>query len=93
MPQHPKTVIIISGPTASGKTALAIELAQYFKTAIISADSRQCYKELHIGVARPTEAELRSVPHFFIASHSLNENVTAKTFETYALHTLSDLFQ
>ncbi len=93
MHQQSKTVIIISGPTASGKTALAIQLAQYFNTSIISADSRQCYKELNIGVARPSIEELHAAPHFFIASHSLNENVTAKTFEEYAIQKTNDLFQ
>lgn len=93
MHQKSKTVIVISGPTASGKTALAIQLAQYFNTSIISADSRQCYKELAIGVARPSLEELESAPHFFIANHSLNENVTAKTFEQYAIEKTNDLFQ
>jgi tRNA dimethylallyltransferase len=63
-----KTVIIIAGPTAVGKTAIAIEIAKLFGTEIISADSRQCYKELKIGVARPSSEELKSVPHHFIAS-------------------------
>ena len=53
-----KTVIIIAGPTASGKTATAIQVAKHFGAEIISADSRQCYKELNIGVARPSEKEL-----------------------------------
>jgi tRNA dimethylallyltransferase len=88
-----KTVIILVGPTAVGKTSVAIELAKYFKTEIISADSRQCYKELKIGVARPSEEELKAVPHHFIASHSVRENVTAATFEQYALQKLDELFQ
>lgn len=92
MPQHKKTVIIVSGPTASGKTALAIQLALHYNTSIISADSRQCYKELNIGVARPAEDELTVAPHFFIASHSLHDTVTAKTFEQFALQTLHELF-
>ena len=66
-----KTVIIIAGPTAVGKTAVAIEIAKHFSTEIISADSRQCYKELNIGVARPSGEELATVPHHFIASHSI----------------------
>ena len=61
-----KTVVIIAGPTAVGKTAVAIELAKHFKTEIISADSRQCYKELNIGVARPSRNELeRSKTSFY----------------------------
>ena len=87
-----KTVIIIAGPTAVGKTALAIELARHFNTEIISADSRQCFKELNIGVARPSEDELRQVKHHFIASHSIQEEVTAATFEEYALQKVNELF-
>ncbi|MBL7700569.1 MAG: tRNA (adenosine(37)-N6)-dimethylallyltransferase MiaA, partial [Chitinophagaceae bacterium] len=60
-----KTVILITGPTASGKTSLAIRVAQHFRTEIISCDSRQCYKEMNIGVAKPTEEELAAVPHYF----------------------------
>lgn len=87
-----KTVIIIAGPTAVGKTAIAIDLALYFQTAIISADSRQCFKELSIGVARPSEKELQQIPHYFIASHSIHEEVTAAGFETYALQKVNELF-
>ena len=61
-----KTCIIIAGPTAVGKTALAIEIAKHFFTEIISADSRQCYKELNIGVAKPSLEELAAVHHYFI---------------------------
>lgn len=80
-----KTVIIIAGPTAVGKTAVAIDVAKGLNTEIISADSRQCYKELNIGVACPSEAELAQVPHHFIASYSITEKVTAAVFEQYAL--------
>ena len=62
-----KQVIVIGGPTAVGKTAAAIQLAKHLGTEIISADSRQCYKELKIGVARPSDEELQEVPHYFIA--------------------------
>ena len=88
-----KTVSIICGPTAVGKTAVAISLAKHFNTEIISADSRQCFKELKIGVARPSEEELREVPHHFVASHSINENVNAVIFEQYALQKVNELFQ
>ena len=88
-----KTVIIIAGPTAVGKTAVGIEVARYFQTEIISADSRQCYKELEIGVARPSPEELAAVPHHFIASHSIAEKVTAATFEEYALQKATALFE
>ncbi len=88
-----KTVIIIAGPTAVGKTSVAIELAKRLDTEIISADSRQCYRELDIGVARPSPEELASVPHHFIASHSIHQKVTASTFEAYALDKLSQIFR
>ena len=79
------TVYIVVGPTAVGKTKYAIELAQKLKTEIISADARQCYKELNTGVARPSEIELETVPHHFIASHSIHQTVNAGVFEQYAL--------
>jgi tRNA dimethylallyltransferase len=87
-----KTVIIIAGPTAVGKTAVAIEIAKHFKTRIISADSRQCFKELCIGVARPSVEELAQVTHYFIASHSIHEKVTAAIFEKYALQKAEEIF-
>jgi tRNA dimethylallyltransferase len=86
-------VIIISGPTAVGKTSVAIQLAKHFHTEIISADSRQCFKELNIGVARPSKEELADVPHYFIASHSIREKVDAIVFENYALKKADELFQ
>ena len=88
-----KTAIIICGPTAVGKTAVAIQIAKHLGTEIISADSRQCFKELNIGVARPTEKELQTVPHHFMASHSVNEEVTAVGFEQYALEKIEFLFK
>lgn len=93
MNEYPNTVIIIVGPTASGKTSLSLKLAGYFQTDIISADSRQCYKELNIGVAKPTDSELQRVKHYFINSHSIHDNVTAQTFEQYALESAEEIFQ
>lgn len=90
--QSGKIVVVIAGPTAVGKTAVAIDLAQEWGTEIISADSRQCYRELNIGVARPSPAELATVPHHFIASHSIHQKVTAATFEQYALEKADELF-
>ena len=87
-----KTCIIISGPTAVGKTALAISVANQFSTGIISADSRQCYKELAIGVAKPSQDELAAVPHYFINSHSIHESVNAAVFEKYALEKVQEIF-
>ena len=88
-----KTVIIVAGPTAAGKTTVAIELAKKFRSEIISADSRQCYKELNIGVARPSEGELQMVKHYFIGSHSIHDTVNAGSFEQYALQKVNDIFQ
>ncbi|MGF7230047.1 tRNA (adenosine(37)-N6)-dimethylallyltransferase MiaA, partial [Arachidicoccus sp.] len=86
------TVIIVAGPTASGKTSLAIELANYFHTEILSADSRQCFRELNIGVAKPTAEELAHVTHYFINSHSIQEEVNAGIYEKYALAHLEQIF-
>jgi tRNA dimethylallyltransferase len=88
-----KTVYIIVGPTAVGKTAFAISLAQALNTEIISADARQCYQEMNIGVARPSLTELAAVPHHFIASHSIQETINASVFEQYALAKTAQLFQ
>ncbi len=88
-----KTCIIVTGPTAVGKTSLAIHLAECFNTAIISADSRQCYKELNIGVAKPSPEQLIRVPHYFISSHSVVEEVNASVFEAYALEAASRMFE
>lgn len=88
-----KTVVVVAGPTAVGKTSVAISLAKHFHTEIISADSRQCFEELNIGVARPSIEELEQVPHHFIASHSIHEPVTAASFEKYALEKAEELFQ
>lgn len=88
-----KTVIIIAGPTAAGKTALAIRLASHFKTAVISADSRQCYKEISIGTAKPSLQEQQTVPHYFINSHSIIEEVNAGIYERLSLQYTSQIFQ
>lgn len=93
MSPHKKTVLVVCGPTAVGKTSVAITIAKHFHTEIISADSRQCFKELNIGVARPSEAELAEVPHHFIASHSVTENVNAAFFEQYALEKVDQLLR
>lgn len=75
-----------------GKTAFAIKLAQYFNTKIISADSRQCFKELNIGVAKPLVEELQLVHHYFINSHTVQQQVNAGTYEQYALHCANEIF-
>ena len=83
---------MVGGPTASGKTALAIALARHLDTDIVSADSRQFYREMHIGNARPTDDELASVPHHFIADRSLADPLSAGTFADEALRLLGGLF-
>jgi tRNA dimethylallyltransferase len=88
-----KKLIVIAGPTAVGKTAMAIRLAKTFKTEIISADSRQVFKELSIGTAKPTAAELQEVPHHFINSHSIRENYDAAQYGREALEAIEIIFQ
>ena len=88
-----KTCIIISGPTAVGKTSYGIELAQKSRTQIISADSRQCFKELNIGVAKPSKEQLEKVKHHFISTHSIHEEMNVKIFEEYALNAINEIFK
>jgi len=88
-----KTLIVIAGPTASGKTVIAIELAKHFKTVIISADSRQFYREMSIGTAKPSAEELAVVKHYFINSLSVTATYTAGDYEKQCLELLNSLFQ
>ncbi|GAA3954563.1 tRNA (adenosine(37)-N6)-dimethylallyltransferase MiaA [Pedobacter ginsengiterrae] len=88
-----KTLIVIVGPTAIGKTALAIEVAKYFNTEIISADSRQFYREMEIGTAKPNAKELLAAKHHFINSHSVNELFSTGDFELEALKTIEQIFE
>lgn len=88
-----KKLIVIAGPTASGKTELAIQLANHLGTEIISCDSRQCFKEMQIGTAKPSEEELLRARHHFISTHSVKELFTAGDFEREGLKLLDDLFQ
>jgi tRNA dimethylallyltransferase len=90
---HQNTVIIICGPTAVGKTTAAIQLAHQLQTQIISADSRQCFAELNIGVAKPSIEELNTIHHYFINSHSIREEVNAGIFENYALQAADKIFE
>ena len=86
-------LITIIGPTAIGKTALSISLAKYFDCEILSADSRQFYKEMEIGTAVPSKIELQSVPHHFIQHKSISENYTVGDFEKEAIAKLENLFK
>lgn len=88
-----KTVIVIVGPTAIGKTELAIELAQRFQTEILSADSRQFYEELNIGVARPSAHQLQAVKHHFVSCRSVQEEYNAGEYEKDALECLEKIFR
>jgi tRNA dimethylallyltransferase len=87
-----KKLIVIVGPTASGKTALALEKALEYKTEIVSADSRQIYQELNIGVARPSKNELNTVPHHLIAHTSIHIPYDVRQYEMEALHKLKSIF-
>ncbi|WP_405292833.1 tRNA (adenosine(37)-N6)-dimethylallyltransferase MiaA [Algibacter sp. Ld11] len=89
----PKYLISIVGPTAIGKTALSIKLAQHFKTEIISADSRQFFKEMQIGTAAPSNEELASAKHHFIHHKSVQDNYNVGTFEKDAISCLDQLFK
>jgi tRNA dimethylallyltransferase len=88
-----KNLIVIVGPTAIGKTALAIKLANYFSTEIISADSRQFFREMEIGTAKPSLDELAAAPHHFINSHSINTLFSTGDFETEVLSLTNELFK
>jgi len=88
-----KRLIVISGATAIGKTALSIKLAQYFNTEIISADSRQFYKELKIGSAQPSEKELAAIKHHFIGNLSVTEDYSVGLYEKDSLALLQKLFK
>ena len=87
------TLIVIAGPTASGKTAYSIKLAQSLNTVILSADSRQFYKEMSIGTAAPTEEELAQVKHYFVHHISIEDKYDVADYERDALQLLEKLFQ
>ena len=87
-----KTLIVLTGPTAVGKTAISLDIAKHFGIPVINADSRQIYKELKIGTARPTEAELREVKHYFVGTLSINDYYSASLYEQQALELLDTEF-
>ncbi len=86
------TLIVIAGPTASGKTSLAISLAKYFSTEIISADSRQFYQGMDIGTAKPSQEQLSTIRHHFIDSHQITDPYNISDFENDALEKINQLF-
>ncbi len=88
-----KTLIVLLGPTGVGKTDLSIELAQHFRTSVISCDSRQIYKEMRIGTAVPTARQLATVPHFFIQTISVQDYYNSWQFEVEALAKIRELFE
>jgi tRNA dimethylallyltransferase len=90
---NPKTLLVVSGPTASGKTALAIRLAQHFGTEIISADSRQFYKELPVGTAAPSLDEQTLIKHHFVGNLSVSDSLDVASYETEVLALLQQLFE
>ncbi|WP_121810005.1 tRNA (adenosine(37)-N6)-dimethylallyltransferase MiaA [Mucilaginibacter kameinonensis] len=87
------TLVVVAGPTAVGKTAAAIKLAQHFDTAVVSADSRQFFREMSIGTAKPDENELAAAKHYFINSHSISESFSVGDFEKQGLALLDELFK
>ena len=88
-----KTLVVVTGPTAVGKTALCLELAKHYGIPIVNADSRQIYRELKIGTAAPTEAEQRQVRHYFVGTLSINDYYSASMYEEQVIQLLEQLFQ
>ena len=93
MDKFHKSLIIITGPTAIGKTGLAVYIAKRLQTEIISFDSRQFYKEMKIGTAVPSAEELAEVPHHFIQNLSIHDEYSVGDFEQDALNKIEELFQ
>lgn len=88
-----KTLIVITGPTAVGKTAISLEIAKHFGIPVINADSRQIYRELKIGTARPTDAEMKEVRHYFVGTLGIADYYSASLYEQQVLALLDSLFQ
>jgi len=88
-----KKLILIVGPTAIGKTKLSIEIARHFNSSILSVDSRQFYKEMMIGTAKPTNEEMKNIPHYFIDSHSIHDEYTAGKYESDFLELTEKLYK
>ena len=88
-----KTLIVITGPTAVGKTALCMDLAKHFNTPIINADSRQIYRELKIGTARPSNKQMSEVKHYFVGTLGMDDYYSASLYEQQVLALLDDIFK
>lgn len=93
MPSEKPLLVVLHGPTAVGKTALAVELAKAYGTEVISSDSRQFYREMSIGTAKVTSEEMQGVPHHFVDFLSVKEEFNAGSFENEAIKLLNELFQ
>ena len=89
--ENPKTLIIIAGPTAVGKTDLCVRIAKILDTEVVSADSRQFYRELAIGTAKPSMEEMDGVKHHFVDSHSIQDYYTVGDFEHDCLTVLEEI--
>lgn len=90
--QRVKRLIVILGPTGVGKTELSLQLAEFFGSPILNADSRQIYRDLPIGTAAPTAAQLARVPHYFVGTHSLTDYYSAACYESEALNIMRQEF-
>jgi tRNA dimethylallyltransferase len=88
-----KYLVVVAGPTAVGKTALCVKLANIFRTEVVSADSRQVFNELTIGTAKPEKEEMQEVKHYFISSHSIKDDFNVGQFEAEAMELLDQLFK
>jgi tRNA dimethylallyltransferase len=88
-----KTLIVIAGPTASGKTALSVAIAKELGCPVISADSRQFFREMNIGTAKPSPEEMQEVPHYLVGSHSITEEYNAGKYEAEAIPLIEELFK
>ena len=93
MASSDKTLIVLTGPTAVGKTAVSLDIAKHFGIPVINADSRQIFKELRIGTARPTEAEMEEVKHYFVGTLGIEDYYSASLYEQQVLELLDKEFQ
>ena len=90
MASSDNTLVVITGPTAVGKTALTIELARHYHTPVINADSRQIYRELRIGTAAPSEEQLQQAKHYFVGNKSIHDYYNASMYEQDVLEILKE---